>query len=104
MAEYQDSAKNRQKWAKYLHVAYTIKVLPGKSYRVGRLSTVDILVLTRLDQLIFSIENIIFLFTKQATLMRRSTVQSLRPELAFPCVKIVIYDHKGNAIYYNLQT
>jgi hypothetical protein len=32
----------------------------------------------------FYIENIIFLFTKQATLMRRPTVLSCPPQLVFP--------------------
>jgi len=40
----------------------------------GNLSTVDLLVLTSLDRLIFSLK---ILFTKQATLVRRSTVLSL---------------------------
>jgi hypothetical protein len=35
----------------------------------GRISTVDLLVLTSLDQLIFYIENIIYIVTKQAMLM-----------------------------------
>jgi hypothetical protein len=40
-------------------------------------STNDRLVLTSLDQLIFYIEDIIYLFTKRETLTRRSTVLSL---------------------------
>ncbi len=42
-------------------------------------STVDLLVLTGLDQLIFWLKIIFPLFAKQATLMRRSTVLSLTP-------------------------
>jgi hypothetical protein len=52
----------------------------------GRLRTVDLLVLTSLDQLIF-IENI-FLFTKQATWMRRSTVLSLPPSVSIPWLRV----------------
>jgi hypothetical protein len=58
---------------------------PVKSYWGGRLSTFDLLVLTSLDQLIFKLKILFFLFfTKQATLMRRSTVLSLPPHLVFP--------------------
>jgi hypothetical protein len=55
---------------------------PGKSYRVGRLRTVDLLVLTSLDQLIFILKMLFFFFTKQAT-TKRSTVLSLPPQLVF---------------------
>jgi len=56
----------------------------------GRLSTVDLIVLTSLDQLVFLIGNIIFFFTKQATLMRRPSVLSLPPQLVFPAASYVI--------------
>jgi hypothetical protein len=49
-----------------------------------RLNTVDLLVLTSLDQVLLKLANIIFYFTKQATLMRRSTVLSLPLQLVFP--------------------
>jgi len=49
----------------------------GKSYWRGRLSTVDLLVLTSLDQLLFILKILLNSFTKQAILMRRSTVLSL---------------------------
>ncbi len=52
---------------------------PRNPYFRGGLSTVDLLVLTSLDHLAFYIENIIYLFIKQAALMRRSTVLSLPP-------------------------
>jgi hypothetical protein len=49
----------------------------------GRLCTVDLLVLTRLDQLHF-IKKILFRsFTKQATLLSRSTVLSLPLQFVF---------------------
>jgi hypothetical protein len=47
-----------------------------------RLNTVNLLVLTGLDQLIFYIEDI-YLFIKQGTLMRKSTVLNLPPQLVF---------------------
>ncbi len=51
---------------------------------MGRLSMVDLLVITSLDQLIF-IMKILFTFTtKQTTSMRRSIVLSLPPQLVFP--------------------
>jgi len=55
-----------------------------KSYRRGKLSTVDLLVLTSLVQLLFILKIFFTFFTKQVTLMRRSTVQSLPPQLVFP--------------------
>jgi hypothetical protein len=57
----------------------------SKTYdrEMGRLRTVDLLVLTSLDQLIFML-NILFTFiTKLATLMKRSIVLSLPPQLVF---------------------
>ncbi len=54
----------------------------GNPYRRGRHSTIDLIVLIRLAN--FDIENIIYVFTKQAYLMRRSTVLSLPVYLGFP--------------------
>jgi hypothetical protein len=45
-------------------------------------------VLTRLDQLFYVIEKIIYFFTKQATSMNRSTILSLLLLLVFPCLDI----------------
>jgi hypothetical protein len=53
----------------------------GKSYKRGRSSTFDLRVLTSSDQLIFIVKILFTYFTKQATLMRRSTVLSLNPRL-----------------------
>ncbi len=50
----------------------------------GSFSTVDLLVRTSLDQLLYIFKILFKLFTKRATLMRRSTVHSLPPELVFP--------------------
>ena len=52
------------------------------------LSTVDLLVLPSLDQLIFQLKILFSFFTKQATLMRRSIVLSLLPQLVFPGFKL----------------
>jgi hypothetical protein len=43
----------------------------------GKASVIDLLVLTTLYQLIFILKILFTFFTKQATLMRRSTVLSL---------------------------
>jgi hypothetical protein len=50
----------------------------------GRLSTADILILTSLEQLLLTFQTLFTLFTKQATLMRRSTVLSLPLQVVFP--------------------
>ncbi len=51
----------------------------------GRISTVDLLVLTSLDQLLFILKIFFFtFFTKQATSMRKPTVLILPPQLVFP--------------------
>ncbi len=50
----------------------------------GRLSTVDLLVLTSLDQVIFIMKILFNFVTKQTTLMRRSTVLSVPTQLVFP--------------------
>ncbi len=54
------------------------------SYCRGRLSTVDLLVLTSSDQLTFMLKILFTCAAKQATLMRRSTVLSLPLQLVFP--------------------
>jgi hypothetical protein len=58
--------------------------LAGKPNCRGRLSTVDLLVITSSDQVLFRLKILISLFTKQATLLRWSTVLSLPVQLAFP--------------------
>ncbi len=50
----------------------------------GRLSMVDLLVPTSLCQLILELKILLNFFTKQAPLMRRSTVMSLPLQLVFP--------------------
>jgi hypothetical protein len=48
----------------------------------GRLSTVDLLVRTNLDQLLHRLKILFTFFLKQATLMRRSTVLNHPPPLS----------------------
>ncbi len=48
------------------------------------MSTVDLLVLTSLDKLLFILKILFAFFTKQATFMRRSTVLSIHLQLVFP--------------------
>ncbi len=50
----------------------------------GRLNTVDLLALTSLDYVHFDFAKIMYFFTKQVTLMRRSTVLSLSLQLVDP--------------------
>jgi hypothetical protein len=49
-----------------------------------KLVTVDLLVLTSLDQLILKLKILFGFVTKQATLMRKSTVLSIPLQLGFP--------------------
>ncbi len=50
----------------------------------GRLSTVNLLVPTSLDRLLFILKILFTFFTKQPTSIRRSIVLSLPPQLVFP--------------------
>jgi hypothetical protein len=56
----------------------------GTPYRSGRLSTVDLLVLTSLDQILFIFEILFNLFTKQDALTRRSMVLTLLLQIVLP--------------------
>ncbi len=56
---------------------------PGKSYWRGRLSTIDLLVLSGLDQLLFMLKILFTFFPKLLTLMWRSTVLILPPQSVF---------------------
>jgi hypothetical protein len=44
-------------------VIYSVKVKPSKSYRRGRLSLVDLFLLTTLDQLVFKLQISFIFFT-----------------------------------------
>jgi hypothetical protein len=70
------NCKAMLQFAVYLYdcydVSYRVALLKG-----GRLSTVDRLVLTSLEQLIFILEILFTCFIKQAILIRWSTVMSL---------------------------
>jgi hypothetical protein len=57
---------------------------PGKTNWKGRLSTVDLLVITSLDKLHLILKTLFTFLQKRATLMRRSTVLSLLLQLVFP--------------------
>ncbi len=71
-------------------VFVSTSVLSGNPYWWGRLSTVDLLVLSCLDQLIFSLKIVLTFVTKQASLMRWSAVPSLPLRWAFlGCVLIL---------------
>ena len=59
-------------------------ISPAKSYKRERLSTVDLLLLISLDQILFILKILFTLFKKQATLIRRPTVLSRPPQLVFP--------------------
>ncbi len=54
-----------------------------KPYLRGRFSTVDLHIRPGIDHLLFKLLILPSFFTKQATLMRRSTVRSLPPQLPF---------------------
>ncbi len=55
----------------------------GKSHWRGGLSTVDLLVLTSLHQLLLILKILFTFFTRQRNLMRRLMVLSLPPQLVF---------------------
>ncbi len=59
-------------------------VRAGNPYCRGRLSTVDLLVLTGSNHLDLEMKMYFTFFTKQATLTRRSTVLSFPLQLVFP--------------------
>jgi hypothetical protein len=56
----------------------------GKSYSMERFSTFHLLELSSLDQLPLIMKILFTYFTKQAALMRRSTVLSLSLQSVFP--------------------
>ncbi len=60
----------------------------GNPYWRGRLSTVDLLVLTSLDRVLFILKILFNFLKKQATLTRRSTVLSLLLKLVFPALAL----------------
>jgi hypothetical protein len=62
---------------------------------------VDLHALTSLDQLLFYNENVVYFFTKQATLMRRSTVLSLPQQLVFPDLTLSIIFSFAQSVFKN---
>ena len=75
-------------------LTYTVEIIFADSRQGtlkgrGRLSTVALFVITSLDQLLVILKTLFTFFPKQATLMRRSTVQSLPLQLGFPAFCLV---------------
>ncbi len=68
---------------------YASACLTLKPYCRVRLSTVDLLVLTSLDQLLFILKKLLTSVTKLVTLMRRLTVLCLSFQLVFPALTYV---------------
>ncbi len=68
------------------HRLHQARQIPVKPYWKGRFSAVGLLVLTSFDQLHFVLKILFTVFTKQTTLMGRSTVLSLPLQLVFPAV------------------
>jgi hypothetical protein len=67
-----------------------IFIVQGSLADWGRISTVDLLVLTSLDQLIFILKILFSFLQNKLILTRRSTVLSLPPQLVFPaCISMV---------------
>ncbi len=64
------------------------RLVPRNPNRRGRLSTVNLLALTSFGQFGFILKILINFVTKQATLMRRSTVLNLPPLLVFPACTV----------------
>ncbi len=59
-----------------------------------KLSTTELLGLTTLAQLLFKLKILFSFFTKQATVMMRSIVLSLPPQLVYPALSISHSQHK----------
>jgi hypothetical protein len=59
-------------------------ISPGNPYWKGKLSTVDLLALTSLNQFILILKILLTFVSKQATLMKRSTVLSHPVQVVFP--------------------
>jgi len=59
-------------------------VLTRNPYKRERIGTVDLLISTCSDWALLILKNIIFFFTKQTILMRRSSVLSLPLQQGFP--------------------
>jgi len=77
-----------------------LKYLSGKSYRVERLSTIDLLVLTSFDQLLLIMQTLFTFFTAQVTLMMRSTVLSLPLQLVFLVSTMKLFISKTLFIFF----
>jgi hypothetical protein len=70
-----------------LEASFTIVTcLSSNPYRRGRISRVDLLAVTSIDKLLFILKILFAFVTKQATLIRRSTVLSA-PSVSVPYVQ-----------------
>jgi hypothetical protein len=69
---------------------------PGKPFWRGWLSTVDLLALTRIAQLILKLKILFTFFTKQDTFNRSSIVLSLPLQLVFHALTLKMYYGKCN--------
>ncbi len=67
-----------------LRVFANLSPQTGKPYWRGRINTANLLILTSLDQLLFLMTILFTYVTKQAALLRSSTVLSLPVQLVFP--------------------
>ena len=74
-------------WGRGVSVTRFLIDRAGNPYRRGSLGTVDLLVLTQLDQLIFILKILFTSFTKQETLMRRTTLHKAFPLVSVPWTK-----------------
>ncbi len=63
----------------------------GKSYWAGRLSTVDLLVLTSLDQRIFKLKILFSFFCKTGILKEEVTCTEPSPSVSIPCFSTLLY-------------
>jgi hypothetical protein len=65
---------------------HTVFPYPGNPYWSGSFGTIDLLVPTSLDQLLFILQTLLTFLQKRATFMRRSTVLCLPLQLVFPAL------------------
>jgi hypothetical protein len=70
-------------------------LMPGNPYLRERLSTLDLLVVTSLDNLLLILKTFFYFFTKQATLLRRSTVLRLPLQSVFPASALTFVIEEG---------
>ncbi len=87
---------NRENFRNIVSHFYSISA--GNPHWRGRIITLDLLVLTSLDQFLFQLKIWITFLTKQATLVSRSTALSLPLQLVFP--DLSIHKHSVHTWWY----